>query len=155
MTIHEFELDDDVKDASADELLDTLNEFMQKHEENVEAYRELESDFSDTEDEVEAKQDTIDTMKTYFAEKVAETAPLFDADEVAERYDAEDLMEKAGAAETEFSEEEDADPSEETKFDEKPQKSREEPGESSPDQKSSFVSQAADDYERLTGRNVE
>lgn len=102
--MHEFDIDEPVEEMDEGDLRSTLDEFMQKHEENVEDYQALESDrdeFSEKvetlEDEVAEYADTEGTLVEKFATVVADETPMFDAEEVADRFSLGELLEKADA----------------------------------------------------------
>lgn len=102
--MHEFDIDEPVEDMDEGDLRSTLDEFMQKHEENVEDYQDLETDrdeFSEKvetlEDEVSEYADTEGSLVEKFATVVADESDLFDAAEVADRFSLGELMEKADA----------------------------------------------------------
>lgn len=152
MIPNEFSIDGDLDEASEDDLRETVKEFMEKHEENREAFEQLEEDASEYQEEAESAQGKVDTMKSYFAEEVAEASPLFSAEEIAEKHDAETLMNKASDA-SEFTATEDGqegevdEGGEESEFAEREQKSREEGGTSGPSNE--FAQQAQEDLAAL------
>lgn len=100
--MHEFSLEDPIEEMDEADLRSTLDEFMEKHAENVAEYDELvaeRDEFSENVDTLEGEvaeySETADALRAKFAEAVAEETPLFDADEVAERFSLEELIEKA------------------------------------------------------------
>lgn len=100
--MYEFTLEADIEDMDEGDLRSTLDEFMAKHEENIEAFEAAEAErdsFSeaveDLEDEVADLTATTDVLGEKFAEIVADASPLFDADEVAGRFSLDELVEKA------------------------------------------------------------
>jgi hypothetical protein len=102
--MHEFDINEPVKDMDEGDLRSTLDEFMEKHEENVADYREIESDrdeFSETVEDLEAEiseyAETEGTLAEKFAEVVAAESDLFDADEVSDRFSLTELIGKADA----------------------------------------------------------
>jgi peptidoglycan hydrolase CwlO-like protein len=131
--MHEFDIDEPVEEMDEGDLRSTLDEFMDKHEDNVADYRELESDRDEISEKVEqletdvsAYAETEATLAEKFAEVVAAESPMFDAEEVADRFSLGELLAKADAMgafslETETPEE-DPDAEEEPTFDEKPDK---------------------------------
>jgi uncharacterized coiled-coil DUF342 family protein len=131
--MHEFSLEDPIEELDEADLRSTLDEFMQKHEENVEAYEAVEAErdeFSETVEELEADvaefSETQDALTAKFAEIVARDTPLFDAEEVADRFSLDELLVKAdglgvfSAPEAPEEEAEAESEGEETKFSEKP-----------------------------------
>ena len=151
--MHEFSLTKDIEEMDAGELRSTLDEFMEKHGENVEAYAGLEDDLAEYSEQVEALEGDLETAQTYFAEKAADYTHL-DSEVIVERFSLAETIEMAGEAEeAEFSEPEapeeeaEADADEETRFSERPEKGR---VPSEPD-KSAFSKQAEDDVSRLLG----
>jgi predicted nuclease with TOPRIM domain len=102
--MYEFNIEDPVEDMDEADLRSTLNEFMEKHEENRADYAEVEADrdefgekVDDLEDEVAAFSDTESTLIDKFAAVVSDETPMFDADEVAERFSLPELLNKADA----------------------------------------------------------
>jgi hypothetical protein len=102
--MHEFDTNEPVEDMDEGDLRSTLTEFMEKHEENVSDYRDLESDrdeFSEKveglEDEVAEYSETEGTLAEKFAEVVANESDLFEADEVSDRFTLAELIGKADA----------------------------------------------------------
>lgn len=102
--MHEFDINEPVEDMDEGDLRSTLDEFMEKHEENVSDYQEVESErdeFSEKveglEDEVAEYSETEGTLAEKFAEVVAAETTMFDADEVAERFSLGELLSKADA----------------------------------------------------------
>lgn len=163
--MHEFDIDEPVEEMDEGDLRSTLDEFMQKHEQNVEDYREVESErdqFSEKveslEGEIEDFAATEDTLSEKFAQVVADETPMFDAEEVGDRFSLGELVEKADAMgafslATE-SPEADADPDggdgEDTTFDEKPDRAPTGSGGSGADG-SSFADEAEDDLNSILG----
>lgn len=79
----QFDLDDDPKNLSDDDLVPTLVQFSEVHQENVEAYtklkeqhEELEAEFSELEDEAEETSDELTAAKESLAEFASEDMPL-------------------------------------------------------------------------------
>ncbi|MFC7165873.1 MULTISPECIES: hypothetical protein [Halobacteriales] len=149
--MHEFSLTKDIEEMDAGELRSTLDEFMEKHGENVEAYAGLEDDLAEYSEQVEALEGDLETAQTYFAEKAADYTHL-EAEVIVERFSLAETIEMAGEAEeAEFSEpeapEEEAEADEETRFSERPEKGRV----PSDADKSAFSEQAEDDVSRLLG----
>ena len=102
--MHEFEIDNSVEDMSEGDLRSTLTEFMERHEENVSDYREVESERDEFGEKVETLEgevaeyaETEGDLTETFAEIVAAETDMFDADEVAERFSLPELMGKADA----------------------------------------------------------
>lgn len=100
--MHEFSLDAPVKDMDEGDLRTTLNEFMDKHDENVSDYKAIEAErdtYSEKVDELETEvkehSETAEALEAKFADAVAEESDLFDAEEVADRFSLDELMEKA------------------------------------------------------------
>jgi hypothetical protein len=102
--MHEFDINEPVEDMDEGDLRSTLDEFMEKHEENVADYQEIESERDDfgekvetLEDEVSGFQETEGTLAEKFAEIVAAESDLFDAEEVSDRFSLTELIGKADA----------------------------------------------------------
>jgi predicted nuclease with TOPRIM domain len=102
--MYEFTVDEPVDEMDEGDLRSTLTDFMQKHEQNVEDYRDVESDrdeFSDRvddlEDEVADFSETEGTLAEKFAQIVEADTDLFDADELVDRFSLPELMDKADA----------------------------------------------------------
>jgi predicted nuclease with TOPRIM domain len=100
--MHKFSLSTPVEEMDEADLRSTLDEFMQKHEENIESYEALETErdqFSEEieslEGDIEAFSETQDALVGKFSEVVAAEAPLFTAEEVADRFSLEELIAKA------------------------------------------------------------
>lgn len=100
--MHEFSIDGSVEEMDEGDLRATLTDFMERHEANVEAFEEIEAErdsFSeqveDLESQVEAHAETEAALIEKFSAVVAEEAPLFTAEEVADRFSLTELIEKA------------------------------------------------------------
>ena len=100
--MHEFTLNKSTDEMEADELRSTLDEFMDKHEDNVEDYAAAVGDrdeFSEKVDELEEQvseySETAEALQAKFSEIVAGESDLFDADEVADRFSLDELIDKA------------------------------------------------------------
>jgi len=100
--MHKFSLETPVEDMDEADLRSTLSEFMEDHEENVSDYEAVEADrdeFSESveelEGEVEEYSETHAALSDKFAEIVASDSPLFEADEVADRFSLDELLVKA------------------------------------------------------------
>jgi len=152
--MHEFSLTKDIEEMDAGELRSTLDEFMEKHAENVTAYDDLEGEVAEYSEKVEALEGDLETAQTYFAEKAADYTHL-ETEVIVERFSLAETIEMAGEAEeAAFSEEApeeeaefEADEADETRFSERPEKGR---VPSDPDN-SAFAKQAEDDVSRLLG----
>lgn len=159
--MHEFTLNKSTDEMEADELRSTLDEFMDKHTENVEDYESVAAERDEFSEKVESLEadvseysETAEALQAKFAEVVAEETPLFDADEVAERFSLDELIEKADslgafslAAEADEGAEEEADEGEGTTFADKPERA---PAVSDGD-KSAFREQAESDLRAVLG----
>lgn len=107
--MHEFELKTEPDEMEPEDLRATLTDFMEKHDENVDEYRELESDFSETKDALEDAEDTLDTLKTKFAEEAADYINL-DPHIIAERFTYSEIVQIVEEGdEADFSEDEQTD----------------------------------------------
>ena len=102
--MYEFDVNEPVEDMEEDDLRSTLDEFMEKHEENVADYHEVESERDEFSEKVEDLEGTVaeyseteGTLVAKFAEVVAAETEMFDADEVAERFSLGELIGKADA----------------------------------------------------------
>lgn len=92
MTVFEsYEFDGSVEDLDKESLVDTLTDFMEKHEQNAAAFQELQESLEDTESEYDALQDQVTSFKEGLAKEAAEGTPLtedelvkFDLDRLAE-----------------------------------------------------------------------
>ncbi|NUC72552.1 hypothetical protein HTZ84_09560 [Haloterrigena sp. SYSU A558-1] len=150
--MHEFSLTKDIEDMDEGELRSTLDEFMEKHAENITAYGDLEDDVAEYSEKVEALEGDLETAQTYFAEKASDYTHL-ETEVIVERFSLVETIEMAGEAEeAEFSEPEadeveGEDEDDETRFSERPEKGRV-PSDSD---KSAFSAQAEDDVSRLLG----
>jgi DNA repair ATPase RecN len=160
--MHEFSLEDPIEDLDEGDLRSTLDEFMEKHAENVDEYEALVSErdeFSEKlegmEEQVSEYAETEDALQAKFSEIVAEETPLFDADEVAERFSLDELIEKAdtlgafslSTEETVEGDGGEAEEAEEPTFAEKPEKAPNVSGE----QKGAFREQAESDLRAVLG----
>lgn len=157
--MHEFSLEDPIEEMDEADLRSTLDEFMQKHEENVEDYSAVvaeRDEFSETvedlEEQVSEYSETAEHLKAKFAEIVAEESPLFDADEVAERFSLDELISKADSlgafslvAETEAEAEEDEAEEDGPTFADKPDRAP------TAESKTAFRKQAEDDLKAVLG----
>lgn len=151
--MHEFTLTKDIEDMDEGELRSTLDEFMDKHAENVTAYDDLDGEVADYSEQVESLEGDLETAQTYFADKASDYTHL-ETEVIVERFSLAETIEMAGEAEeAAFSEPEapeeeaEADETEETRFSERPEKGRV-PSDSD---KSAFAEQAEDDVSRLLG----
>ncbi|QRV15033.1 hypothetical protein JMJ58_19320 [Haloterrigena salifodinae] len=150
--MHEFSLTKDIEDMDEGELRSTLDEFMEKHADNITAYGDLEDDVAEYSEKVEALEGDLETAQTYFAEKASDYTHL-ETEVIVERFSLAETIEMAGEAEeAEFSEPEAdeveaEDEGDETRFSERPEKGRV-PSEGD---KSAFAQQAEDDVSRLLG----
>ena len=149
--MHEFSLTKEIEEMDEGELRSTLDEFMEKHAENVDAFSGLEDEVEQFTEQVESLESDLQTAQTYFAEKAADYTHL-GAEVIVERFSLAETIEMAGDAEAaQFSEEEVEDDTEEaeseSRFSEKPEKGRvpEDPD------ASAFAEQAKDDVARLLG----
>jgi hypothetical protein len=110
----ELEPSKDIADMEADEARETLTEFMDYHEQNEEAYSELEADLEETETEYQEKLDEAQERMAQFREARAEEAEEYvnmPADLIADRFsldEIETIIEEAEGS-ADFSEEEDED----------------------------------------------
>ena len=160
--MHEFTLNKPSDEMEADELRSTLDEFMDKHAENVDDYESVSAErdeFSEKlegmEEQVSEYAETEDALQAKFSEIVAEETPLFDADEVAERFSLDELIEKAdtlgafslSTEETVEGDGGEAEEAEEPTFAEKPEKAPNVSGE----QKGAFREQAKSDLRAVLG----
>lgn len=152
--MHEFTLNKSTDDMDEDELRSTLDEFMDKHAENVEEYSTLETERDEFSETIESLSETTDALQTRFAEVVAEDSSLFGAEIVADRFSLDELMEKADAmgafsVNTEAAEsvESDSDGETESTFTDKPERA---PAESGAD-RSKFRDQAESDLRNVLG----
>ena len=160
--MYEFSLDEPVEEMDEADLRATLDEFMDQHAENVEEYKALETErdeFSETVDSLEADiseySETAEALQAKFAEVVANESPLFDADEVAERFSLDELITKADAlgafslaTEADEGADDDADEGEGPTFADKPERA---PAVSEDAQKSKFREQAENDLRAVLG----
>ncbi|OYR54899.1 hypothetical protein [Halorubrum halodurans] len=158
--MYEFSLDTPVEDLDEADLRSTLDEFMEKHEENVEEFSAVEADRDEFSEKVESLEaevseyaETAGALQEKFAEVVAEESPLFDADEVAERFSLEELISKADALgafslATEVGEaaDDDAEESEGSTFADKPERAT-----VPEDTKTKFREQAESDLRAVLG----
>lgn len=152
--MHEFTLNKSTDDMDEDELRSTLDEFMDKHAENVEEYSTLETERDEFSETIESVSETTDALQTRFAEVVAKDSSLFDAEIVADRFSLDELMEKADAmgafsvdTETADGVESDSDGETDSTFDDKPERA---PAESGTD-RSQFRDQAESDLRNVLG----
>lgn len=106
---NDIELATEISDMEGEEAKETLADFMEVHESNREAYDELQSEFSQTEQEyekkLEEKQERIAEFKQEKAERAAEHVQM-PADLLADRFsfsEIDQIIEEAA----EFTEEED------------------------------------------------
>jgi chromosome segregation ATPase len=148
--MHEFSLTKEIEDMDEGELRSTLDQFMEKHAENVTAYDDLESQIESYSESVEALEGDLETAQTYFADKAAEYTHL-ESGVIVERFSLAETIEMAGEAEeAQFSEPEadEADEAtEESRFSERPEKGRL----PSEDGKSQFSKEAEADVSRILG----
>lgn len=159
--MNEFTLKKSTDEMEADELRSTLDEFMDKHAENVEAYDTLaeeRDEFSEKverlEEDVSEYAETAEALQAKFAEVVADESPLFDADEVAERFSLDELITKADAlgafslaTEADEGADDDADDGEGPTFADKPERAPV----PSDDAKSAYREQAESDLRAVLG----
>jgi len=153
--MHEFSIDGSVEEMDEGDLRATLDEFMEKHAENVEAYSEVvaeRDEFSeqveDLEGQVEAHDETEAALTEKFSAVVAEESPLFTAEEVADRFSLGELIEKADALGAfSLAAPEEAEPEAEVDdgFSEKPGKGKVEAG------RGQFSEEASADLDRILG----
>ncbi|SEL17931.1 hypothetical protein [Haloferax larsenii] len=151
--MHEFSLTKDIEEMDEGELRSTLDEFMEKHAENVQAFDDLEDEVAEYSEKVEALEGDLETAQTYFAEKASDYTHL-DTEVIVERFSLAETIELAGEAEdaeAEFSVEDEGDEDDEdeaeSKFSERPEKGRV----PSDGDKTAFSKQAEDDVARLLG----
>lgn len=152
--MHEFTLNKSTDEMDEDELRSTMDEFMDKHAENVEEYSTLETERDEFSETIESLSETTDALQTRFAEVVAEDSSLFSAEIVADRFSLDELMEKADAmgafsvdTETAESVESDSDGETDSTFDDKPERAPDESG----DDRSKFRDQAESDLRNVLG----
>lgn len=158
--MYEFSLDNPIEEMEEADLRSTLDEFMDKHAENVEEHEATVAERDEFSEKVESLEadvseyaETAEALQAKFAEVVAEETPLFEADEVAERFSLEELIEKADSLgafslATEAGEEtEEADEGEGPTFADKPERA---PAVSDGD-KSAFREQAESDLRAVLG----
>lgn len=159
MTIHEFSLSKDLEEMDEGDLRSTLEAFMEKHTENVEAYSALEAErdeaaskVEDLEGEIESYTEVVGDLKTKFADIVAAEVPIMTAEEVADRFSLGELIEKADslgafslpAGSKEADEGDEDEP--ETRFADKPDKAP-----TGSTEESAFTADAKADLESLLG----
>lgn len=159
--MHEFTLNKSTDEMDDEELRSTLDEFMDKHEDNVSEYEGVVADrdeFSEKVEDLEAEvseySETAETLQAKFSEIVAGESELFDADEVAERFSLDELISKADAlgafslaTEADEGADDDADEGEGPTFADKPERA---PVPSDKD-KSAFREQAESDLRAVLG----
>ncbi|UBF22595.1 hypothetical protein HRTV-25_gp14 [Halorubrum tailed virus 25] len=159
--MYEFSLEEPVEDMDEADLRSTLDAFMDQHAENVEEYEALakeRDEFSEKAESLEADvseyAETAEALQAKFAEVVADESPLFDADEVAERFSLDELISKADAlgafslaTETDEGADDDADEGEGPTFADKPERAPV----PSDDDKSAFREQAESDLRAVLG----
>lgn len=160
--MYEFSLDEPVEDMDEGDLRSTLDEFMDQHAENVEEYKALETERDEFSEKVEALEadvseysETAEALQAKFAEVVADESPLFDADEVAERFSLDELITKADAlgafslaTEADDDADDDADEGEGPTFADKPERA---PSVNEDAKKSAFREQAENDLRAVLG----
>lgn len=102
--MHEFTLNKSTDEMDDEELRSTLDEFMNKHEDNVSEYETLEADrdefiekVEDLEAQVSDFSETEELLTAQFSEVVADQWEGLEADEVADRFSLDELLDKAEA----------------------------------------------------------
>jgi len=159
--MYEFSLDDPIEEMEEADLRSTLDEFMDKHAENIEEHEAAVAERDEFSEQVESLEadvseysETAEALQAKFSEIVAEQSPLFEADEVAERFSLDELIEKADslgafslATEADEGAEEEADEGEGSTFADKPERA---PAVSEGD-KSAFREQAESDLRAVLG----
>ena len=147
--MHKFSLDSSLEDMDEADLRSTLDEFMQKHEENVEDYEAATEACDEFSEKVEALEGDLETAQTYFAEKASEYTHL-DTEMIVERFSLAETIDMAGEAEeAQFSQPDgddvDAEGDDETKFSDKPGRAPVDGGQSE------FRDQAESDLKAVLG----
>lgn len=104
-----IELDTEIDDMSEADLRETFSQVMEAHEENVEAYNELEADAtqaSEYSETIEELEGDLEDAKAYFSTKASDVTNI-DQELLATRFSMDELIEMAGRADeaaAEFSE---------------------------------------------------
>ena len=156
--MNEFTLKKSTDEMEADELRSTLDEFMEKHAENTEAYDSLVEERDEFSEKVESLEadvseyaETAESLQAKFAEIVAEESDLFDSEEVADRFSLDELISKADAmgafSLTMDSDDDDDDDGEGPTFADKPERGPV----PSDDDKNAFREQAESDLRAVLG----
>lgn len=96
--MHEFSLSKDIEDMDEGDLRSTLDAFMDKHADNIEAYDDLAAERDEFSEQVEALEGDLETAQTYFAAKASHYTHL-DAEVICDRFSLEETIEMAGEAE--------------------------------------------------------
>jgi hypothetical protein len=159
--MHEFSLETPVEEMDEADLRSTLDEFMQKHDENVSDYQAVEAERDEFSEQVESLEgevaefsDTQEALTAKFAEIVARDTPLFEADEVAERFSLDELLVKAdnlglfAVPDADGSGDDPDDDGAGTTFDEKPDRA---PTGSGAGEQSGFSAEVEDDLKTILG----
>lgn len=139
----ELDLGKEVDDMDEEELRTTLSDFMQEHEQNIEAYDGLETEhkeqLSEKDERIEDLQDRVSEFKQARAEDAAEHVKM-PADVLAERFSFAELDQIIEEAEEFAEEDESEEESEEeskylTDFAQREQKGKQEGGGRGPSKK--------------------
>jgi predicted nuclease with TOPRIM domain len=100
--MHKFSLETPVEEMDEGDLRSTLDEFMEKHEENVADYESVATERDEFSEKVETLEadaaefaEVEEALTAKFAEVVAQESSLFDTEEVAERFSLDELIVKA------------------------------------------------------------